>query len=71
MKVIIKFNTKTSHYTLEGDVELYHVDSYEDAFEILNEAESQRFGKGIILTDQEFQTLVNQGTIDVPTTFLN
>jgi len=61
MKIIIKFPV---------NVELYHVDDYEDALEILDEAE-QQFGKGIILTDQEFQTLVNQGTIDVPTTFLN
>lgn len=61
MKIIIKFPV---------NVELYHVDDYEDALEILDEAE-QQLGKGIILTDQEFQTLVNQGTIDVPTTFLN
>ena len=61
MKIIIKFPV---------NVELYHVDDYEDALEILDEAE-QQFGKGIILTDQEFQTLENQGTIDVPTTFLN
>ena len=61
MKIIIKFPV---------NVELYHVDDYEDALEILDEAE-QQFGKGIILTDQEFQTLVNQGTIDVPLIFKN
>lgn len=66
MKIIIK----VPFYMVPSKVELYHVDNYEDALEILDEAEEQ-FGKGIILTDQEFQTLVNQGTIDVPTTFLN
>jgi hypothetical protein len=63
MKVIIKINQSTH-------VELHDVDNYDDAWGLIDEAEQQH-GRGIILTNKEFQTIVSQGTIDVPLIFKN
>ena len=67
MKVIIK----TGLVNESGDtIELHEVDNYDDAWELIEEAEHQH-GRGIILTNQEFQFIVSQGTIYVPTIFKN
>jgi hypothetical protein len=54
MKVIIKYNPE-----YKTPVKVHEVEEAEDAWDLIDEAE-QGFGQGIILTDQEFEQLLNQ-----------
>ena len=66
MKVIIKYPTALQNAV----VELHDVDNYDDAWDLMDEA-AQQFGIGVILTNEEFQSIISQGTIDTPTIFKN
>ena len=54
MKVIIKYNPE-----YKTPVKVHEVEETEDAWDLIDEAK-QGFGQGIILTDQEFEQLLNQ-----------
>ena len=54
MKVIIKYNQE-----YKTPVKVHEVKEEEDAWDLIDEAK-QSFGQGIILTDQEFEQLLNQ-----------
>ena len=70
MKVIIKISQNTHQGDARDIMELHDVDNYDDAWDLIDEAEQQH-GRGIILTNKEFQAIVSQGTIDVPLIFKN
>ena len=54
MKVIIKYNQE-----YKTPIKVHEVEKAEDAWDLIYEA-NQSFGQGIILTDQEFEQLLNQ-----------
>tara|TARA_B100000900_G_C20492956_1_gene680366 strand:+ start:980 stop:1150 length:171 start_codon:yes stop_codon:yes gene_type:complete len=54
MKVIIKHNPE-----YKTPVKVHEVEEVEDAWDLIDEAK-QSFGQGIILTNQEFEQLLNQ-----------
>ena len=52
MKVIIKISQGTHQGDDRDIVELHDVDNYDDAWDLIDEAEQQH-GRGIILTNKE------------------
>ena len=54
VKVIIKYNPE-----YKTPVKVHEVEKVEDAWDLIDEAK-QSFGQGIILTDHEFEQLLNQ-----------
>jgi len=54
MKVIIKYIPE-----YKTPVKVHEVEDVKDAWDLIDEA-AQRFGQGIILTDEEFKDIINQ-----------